>query len=234
MITVIIEFISGILILSLGVIIRIRNKEGTIIPKLFSNSLFMFSADVITVGIGLLSVTSYDLLLAISKVFLGLAIYYLYRITLEINPQRSLGVSLLLYSGPVLYIIDGISTLIFPVYLKSIHSLHILTISHSSLAVYINDAVSLLLFLMVMVSFLVLSFKFRSENTIREKTLFIALGLFVSVLLELLPSFVHNNVFIDIIGSLGNFLGLLIVSIKLIPQKKRYVPTRTKYVITLL
>ncbi len=219
MITVIIEFISGILILSLGVIIRIRNKEGTIIPKLFSNSLFMFSADVITVGIGLLSVTSYDLLLAISKVFLGLAIYYLYRITLEINPQRSLGVSLLLYSGPVLYIIDGISTLIFPVYLKSIHSLHILTISHSSLAVYINDAVSLLLFLMVMVSFLVLSFKFRSENTIREKTLFIALGLFVSVLLELLPSFVHNNVFIDIIGSLGNFLGLLIVSIKLIPQK---------------
>lgn len=219
MITVIIEFISGILILSLGVIIRIRNKEGTIIPRLFSNSLFMFSADVITVGIGLLSVTSYDLLLAISKVFLGLAIYYLYRITLEINPQRSLGVSLLLYSGPVLYIIDGISTLIFPVYLKSIHSLHILTISHSSLAVYINDAVSLLLFLMVMVSFLVLSFKFRSENTIREKTLFIALGLFVSVLLELLPSFVHNNVFIDIIGSLGNFLGLLIVSIKLIPQK---------------
>jgi hypothetical protein len=219
MITVIIEFISGILILSLGVIIRIRNEEGTIIPKLFSNSLFMFSADVITVGIGLLSVTSYDLLLSISKVFLGLAIYYLYRITLEINHQRSLGISLLLYSGPVLYIIDGISTLIFPVYLKSIHSLHILTISHSSLAVYINDVVSILLFLMVIASFLVLSFKFRGESTIREKTLFIALGLFVAVLLELLPSFVHNNIFIDVIGSLGNFFGLLIVSIKLIPQK---------------
>ncbi len=219
MITVIIEFISGILILSLGIIVRARNKDSTTIPKLFSDSLFMFSADVITVGIGLLSVNSYDLLLAISKVFLGLAIYYLYRITLEINPQRSLGISLLLYSGPVLYIIDGIATLIFPVYLKSINYLHILTISHSSIAVYVNDAVSLLLSLMVIISFLTLSFKFRNESTIREKTLFIALGLFVAVLLELLPGFIHDNVFIDIVGSLGNFFGLLIVSIKLIPQK---------------
>ena len=208
------QIIAATLGYALGIVISIRNKtEKSKLATYFVYADILLSTEILVYTTGLIFRSDYTYFHAASKLVLGFAISYAYRMAyaMKTDPKGIMD-KLFIYSPIFVFIINGLIILQYP----ALHTNDVFLITNGKIPSYFT-AIANLLFGTVIVGILISYFiRFKKvDPQAAWKPFFIALGLFILVVLESLPDLFTKNIVVGVVGNLGYFIGYSIVSIKL-------------------